>query len=63
MSKPGVIERLGQWHSKVFSYVSEKAKTSKIWAVALSVLVVYELIEHLVFPWLVPLLAYMTFGK
>jgi hypothetical protein len=63
MTKPSLVQRIGQWHSKVFGYVSEKAKTSKWWAILLTVLVIYELIEHLVYPWLVPLLAYMAIGK
>jgi len=57
MSKPTLVQKIGTWHSKIFGYVSEKAKTSKVWAILLTALVIYELIEHLVFPWLVPLLA------
>ena len=60
--KPGIVEKIGKWHSKVFKYVSKKAKTSKLWAILLTVLVIYELIEHLVYPWLVPLLAIKAFG-
>ena len=62
MTKPGIIERLGKWHSRIFEYVSNKAKTSKVWAVLLTILVIYELVEHLVYPWLVPLLAFKAFG-
>jgi len=40
----------------------KKAKASKLWAILLTVLVIYELIEHLVYPWLVPLLAIKAFG-
>jgi len=60
--KPGLIDKIGKAHSKVFTYVSNKAKTSKLWAILLTVLVIYELIEHLVYPWLVPLLAIKAFG-
>lgn len=60
--KPGIVEKIGALHSKVFTYVSKKAKTSRIWTIALSVLVIYELIEHLIFPWLVPLLEIKAFG-
>jgi hypothetical protein len=60
--KPGIIDKIGKWHSKVFKYVSKKAKTSKLWAIVLTALVIYELIEHLVYPWLVPLLAIKAFG-
>jgi hypothetical protein len=63
MQKPGIIEKIGQWHSKIFTYVSTKAKTSKVWAVVLTILVIYEIIEHLVYPWLVPLLAIKAFGE
>ena len=61
-NKPGIVEKIGTWHSKIFTYVSYKARTSRLWAILLSVLVIYELIEHLVFPWLVPLLAIKAFG-
>lgn len=60
--KTGIVSRIGELHSKVFKYVSKKAKTSKLWAILLTVLVIYELIEHLVYPWLVPLLAIKAFG-
>jgi len=60
--KPGIIDRIGKMHSKVFTYVSKKAKTSRLWAILLTVLVIYELIEHLIYPWLVPLLAIKASG-
>jgi len=41
---------------------AKKAKTSKLWAIILTALVIYKLIEHLVYPWLVPLLAIKAFG-
>jgi len=63
MKKPTLIEKVGKFHSKVFSYVSNKAKTSKLWAVLLTFLVLYELVEHLVYPWLVPWLAFIAFGN
>mgnify|MGYP000031562174 CR=1 FL=1 len=62
-AKPGIVDKIGKWHSRVFEYVSKKAKTSRLWAILLSLLVVYELIEHLVYPWLVPLLAIKAFGE
>ena len=61
--KPGIIEKIGKWHSRVFEYVSKKAKTSRLWAILLTALVFYELVEHLVYPWLVPLLAFKAFGE
>ena len=51
-----VVQKIGKWHSKVFGYVSNKAKTSKWWAIALTALVIYEVIEHVVYPILVPYL-------
>jgi len=57
-----LIEKIGKLHSRAFAYVSEKAKTSKVWAILLTALVLYELVEHLVYPWLVPLLAFKAYG-
>ena len=28
-----VVQKIGKWHSRVFGYVSKKAKTSKVWAI------------------------------
>ena len=55
-----VVQKIGKWHSRVFGYVSKKAKTSKVWAIALTLLVIYEIIEHLVSPILVPYLIYLN---
>ena len=55
-----IVKKIGRWHSKVFGYVSKKAKTSKIWAIALTLLILYELIEHIVYPILVPYLIYLN---
>jgi len=55
-----VVQKIGKWHSKVFGYVWNKAKTSKWWAIALTALVIYEVIEHVVYPILVPYLVYMN---
>ena len=43
--KPGIIQRIGETHAKLFTWVSNKAKTSKMWAIILTILVVYELVE------------------
>jgi len=59
--KQTLIQKIGSLHSRAFGYVSAKAKSSRAWAIALTLLVIYELIEHLVYPWLVPLLAYLAF--
>jgi len=56
-----LISKIGQMHSRLFGYVSEKAKTSKWWAILLTVLVIYEIIEHIVYPILVPYLIYLNF--
>ena len=53
-----VVQKIGKWHSRVFGY--KKAKTSKVWAIALTLLVIYEIIEHLVYPILVPYLIYLN---
>ena len=55
-----IVQKIGKFHSKVFGYVSKKAKTSKVWAIALTALVIYEIIEHLVYPILVPYLIYLN---
>jgi len=55
-----IISKIGQFHSKVFGKISEKAKTSKVWAIVLSLLVIYEVIEHVVYPILVPYLVYLN---
>jgi len=55
-----VVQKIGKWHSRVFGYVSKKAKTSKVWAIALTLLVIYEIIEHVVYPILVPYLIYLN---
>jgi len=58
-----LIDKIGKLHSRLFDYVSKKAKTSRLWAIILTVLIIYEVIEHLVYPWLVPLLAFKAFGE
>ena len=56
-----LISKIGNIHSRVFGYMSKKAKNNKIWAIALTVLVLYEIVEHIVYPILVPYLVYMQF--
>lgn len=55
-----IITKIGMIHSKVFSSVAEKAKTSQWWAILLTLLVIYEIIEHVVYPILVPYLIYLN---
>tara|TARA_Y100000310_G_scaffold87033_1_gene83923 strand:- start:135 stop:320 length:186 start_codon:yes stop_codon:yes gene_type:complete len=58
-----LIEKIGRFHSKVFEFLSRKAKTSKFWAILLTFAVLYEIIEHIVWPILVPYLMYMQWIK
>ena len=55
-----LIKKIGKTHAKIFGYVSKKAKKSKAWAIALTFLVLYEIVEHVVYPILVPYLVYMN---
>ena len=50
-----LIKKIGSYHARFFAFVSHKAKTSRMWAVLLTVFVI---IEHTVWPILVPYLAY-----
>jgi len=50
-----LIKKIGSYHARFFAFVSHKAKTSWMWAVLLTVFVI---IEHTVWPILVPYLAY-----
>ncbi len=58
-----IIQKIGKTHAKIFGYVSKKAKTSKWWAIVLTILILYELVEHIIYPILVPYLAYMHWFK
>ncbi len=58
-----LIKKIGLWHSKIFGILSEKAKTSKWWAILLTLAVLYEIVEHIVWPILVPYLVYMQWFK
>jgi len=58
-----IIRRIGLWHSKIFDSLSKKAKTSKFWAIVLTLAILYEIIEHVVWPILVPYLIYMQWIK
>ena len=57
------MSKVQKVHAKVFGFLAEKAKTSKWWAVLLTVAVFYELLEHLVWPWFVPYMAYLAWFK
>ena len=58
-----IIRRIGLWHSKIFDSLSKKAKTSRFWAIVLTLAILYEIIEHVVWPILVPYLIYMQWIK
>ena len=58
-----IIRKIGLWHSKIFEALSRKARTSKFWAVLLTLAVIYEIIEDVVWPILVPYLVYMHWIK
>ena len=57
------MSKVQKVHAKFFGFLAEKAKTSKWWAILLTVAVFYELLEHLVWPWFVPYMAYLTWFK
>tara|TARA_Y100000310_G_C20049035_1_gene519691 strand:- start:108 stop:293 length:186 start_codon:yes stop_codon:yes gene_type:complete len=58
-----ILRKIGLWHSKIFGTLAEKARTSRFWAVVLTLAVIYEIIEHVVWPILVPYLIYMQWIK
>ena len=58
-----IVQKLGEWHSKLFKFLSKKAKTSKFWAILLTFAILYEIVEHLVWPILVPYLMYIQWIK
>jgi hypothetical protein len=55
-----IVQKIGKVHSRVFGFLSEKAKTSKWWAILLSIAVLYEIVEHIVYPILIPYMAYLS---
>lgn len=57
------LKSIQRFHTKIFGTLSEKAKTSKWWAILLSLAVLYEIVEHIVWPILVPYLMYMQWFK
>ena len=42
-----IITKIGLWHSKIFETLSRKARTSKFWAILLTLAVLYEIVEHI----------------
>ncbi len=54
---------LGRDPESFNKFLSEKAKTSKFWAILLTLAVLYEIVEHIVWPILVPWLMYLQWFK
>jgi len=52
-----IVQKIGRAHSRFFGFLSLKAKTSKFWAILLSLAVLYEIVEHVVYPILIPYMA------
>ena len=55
-----IVQKIGKAHSRFFGFLSMKEKTSKFWAILLSVAVLYEIVEHVVYPILIPYMAYLS---
>ena len=55
-----IVQKIGKVHSRFFGFLSMKAKTSKFWAILLSLAVLYEIVEHVVYPILIPYMAYLS---
>ena len=55
-----IVQKIGRAHSRFFGFLSLKAKTSKFWAILLSLAVLYEIVEHVVYPILIPYMAYLS---
>jgi len=55
-----IVQKIGRVHSRVFGFLSLKAKTSKFWAILLTLAVLYEIVEHVVYPILIPYMAYLS---
>ena len=55
-----LVQKIGKAHSRFFGFLSMKAKTSKFWAILLSVAVLYEIVEHVVYPILIPYMAFLS---
>jgi len=45
-----LADRITNWHSRIFSYVAKKSKTSITFTILLSFLALYEIFEHFVIP-------------
>jgi len=58
-----LVQKIGRFHSKLFGFLSKKAKSSKWWAILLTLAVLYEIVEHIVYPILVPYLVYLNWFK
>jgi hypothetical protein len=45
-----LAETIGKAHGKFFSYLSSKAQTSKLFALLLTIVALYEIFEHIFVP-------------
>ena len=45
-----IANRIGQLHGKFFLYLSRKAESHPVWALALTAWALYEIFEHIALP-------------
>lgn len=59
-----ISESIGRAHARFFTFIGEKAKTSKLFAILLTLVVLYEICEHILGPTLAALWAtgHITFN-
>ena len=59
-----LAEKISNFHSKFFMYLGNKAKTSKLFALILTLMALYEICEHILGPTLAALWAtgHLTFN-
>ena len=42
--------KIGKWHAQFFAFLSRKAESHPVWAIALSLWALYEIFEHIALP-------------
>lgn len=45
-----IANKIGQLHGKFFLFLSKKAESHPVWALALTVWALYEIFEHIALP-------------
>lgn len=45
-----IANRIGKAHAKFFLFLSQKAETHPLWAIALTAWALYEIFEHIALP-------------